>query len=176
LLYAEAGRMLAADLPVIAAVQGGAIGGGLGLALSADFRIASSQSRFAANFVAMGLHPGFGITLTLPQVVGKQAAADLILTGRRVDGATALALGLCDRLSEAGSERAVAIEFAEVIAAAAPLAVREVRRTLRAAFLAEFAGVTAVEFAAQSRLFGTDDFAEGVKASAERRTPDFRGR
>ena len=95
-------RLFAAPLPVVAAVQGAAIGGGCGLALSADFRVATPQSRFSANFARLGFHHGFALTVTLPAVVGRQAAADLLLTGRRVGGEEALALGLCDRLAGEG--------------------------------------------------------------------------
>jgi 2-(1,2-epoxy-1,2-dihydrophenyl)acetyl-CoA isomerase len=98
-LYAHAVRLFAAATPVVAAVQGGAIGGGLGLALSADFRVASPSSRFAANFARLGIHDGFGITVTLPATVGMQASLELLYTGRRVRGEEAHALGLCDRLA-----------------------------------------------------------------------------
>jgi enoyl-CoA hydratase/carnithine racemase len=98
-LYRQALRLFAVPLPVVAAVQGAAIGGGLGLALSADFRVATAASRFSANFSRLGFHHGFALTVTLPAVVGQQAAADLLLTGRRIGGEEALALGLCDRLA-----------------------------------------------------------------------------
>ncbi|HEX4433347.1 MAG TPA: enoyl-CoA hydratase/isomerase family protein, partial [Acidimicrobiales bacterium] len=91
-LYREALRLFAAPLPVVAAVQGSAIGGGCGLALSADFRVATPRSRFSANFARLGFHHGFALTVTLPSAVGRQAAADLLLTGRRVAGEQALAL------------------------------------------------------------------------------------
>jgi 2-(1,2-epoxy-1,2-dihydrophenyl)acetyl-CoA isomerase len=175
-LYAEARRLFEVPIPVVAAVQGSAVGGGLGVALSADFRVASSQSRFSANFTAIGLHPGFGLTWSLPQVVGRQAAADLMLTGRRCGGDEAFAMGLCDRLAPDGEVRAAAIEFAASMAAAAPLAVREVKISLGRTRSEEFARATAAEFAAQTRLFGTEDFAEGVAASRERREPRFRAR
>ena len=108
-LYRAALRLFAAPLPVVAAVQGAAIGGGCGLALSADFRVATAQSRFSANFARLGFHHGFALTVTLPAAVGRQAAADLLLTGRRVGGEEALALGLCDRLAGDGDLLAQAI-------------------------------------------------------------------
>jgi 2-(1,2-epoxy-1,2-dihydrophenyl)acetyl-CoA isomerase len=175
-LYAEACRLFEVPIPVVAAVRGSAVGGGLGVALSADFRVASSQSRFSANFTAIGLHPGFGLTWSLPQVVGRQAAADLMLTGRRCGGEEAFAMGLCDRLVPDGEVRAAAIEFAVSMAAAAPLAVREVKTSLGRTRSEEFARAAASEFAAQTRLFDTEDFVEGVAASRERREPKFRGR
>jgi enoyl-CoA hydratase/carnithine racemase len=160
---------------VVAAVQGAAIGGGCGLALSADFRVASAQSRFSANFSRLGFHHGFALTVTLPAVVGAQAAADLLLTGRRVGGEEALRLGLCDRLATEGEVRIGAVDYANELAAAGPLAVRAIRATLRRG-LVEAAGLAMEhERAEQVRLRDTADFAEGVRATAERREPRFTG-
>ena len=130
-LYQEAVRLLEAETPVVAAVQGAAIGGGLGLALSADFRVAAPEARFAANFARLGFHHGFGLTVTLPALVGQQKALDMLYTGRRVKGEEALALGLCDALVPLDELRAKAREMAAGIAASAPLAVRAIRRTMR---------------------------------------------
>src|SRR5580693_3763650 len=130
-LYEQGIRLFACGLPVVAAVQGAAVGGGLGLALSADFRVASTESRFTANFARLGFHQGFGISVTLPRVVGHQAAAELLLTGKRIDGTAAQAIGLVDRLVETADIRAAARAFALELAASAPLAVRAVRATLR---------------------------------------------
>jgi 2-(1,2-epoxy-1,2-dihydrophenyl)acetyl-CoA isomerase len=175
-LYAEARRLFEVPVPVVAAVQGSAVGGGLGVALSADFRVASASSRFAANFTAIGLHPGFGLTWSLPLTVGRQAASDLMLTGRRCGGGQALAMGLVDRLVPDGQVEAAAVEFAAALASAAPLAVREVMVSLGRTRSDEFARATRMEFEAQTRLFGTADFAEGVAAARDRRRPEFLGR
>src|SRR5580658_2677466 len=118
-LYDEAVRLFEAPLPVVAAVQGAAVGGGLGLACSADFRVASPQARFCANFARLGLHQGFGLSATLPAIVGQQAAWDLLYTGRRVSGAEAAEIGLADRL--AASVRETARELAAQLAESAPL-------------------------------------------------------
>jgi enoyl-CoA hydratase/carnithine racemase len=174
-LYDAALRLFAAPLPVVAAVQGAAIGGGCGLALSADFRVASPRSRFSANFSRLGFHHGFALTVTLPAVVGAQAAADLLLTGRRVGGADALTLGLCDRLVDEEQEFVGAVEYAAELAAAGPLAVRAIRATLRQGLVDAVRQAMAHERAEQARLGGTDDFAEGVRAAAERRDPHFTG-
>ena len=131
-LYRQALRLFAAPLPVVAAVQGAAIGGGFGLALSADFRVATAASRFSANFARLGFHHGFALTVTLPAVVGRQAAADLLLTGRRIGGEEAFALGLCDRLAARG--RPDGRRAAPTPASwprSGPLAVRAIRATLR---------------------------------------------
>src|SRR5438045_691726 len=175
-LYAQGVRLFAAHTPVVAAVNGAAIGGGLGLALSADFRVASPSSRFAANFARLGIHHGFGMTVTLPAVVGMQAALELLYTGRRVKGEEAQALGLCDRLVAEGELRDAAHALAAEIAASAPLAVRSIRQTMRGDIAARVRAATEREAAEQASLFATDDFKEGVRATSEHRTPDFTGR
>lgn len=174
-LYGAALRLFAAPLPVVAAVQGGAIGGGCGLALSADFRVATAQSRFSANFSRLGFHHGFALTVTLPAAVGRQAAADLLLSGRRVRGEQALALGLCDHLAGEDDLLADSIAYAGELAAAGPLAVRSIRGTLRSGLVEEARLAMEHEYAEQTRLRATADFAEGLRAAAERRDPVFRG-
>jgi 2-(1,2-epoxy-1,2-dihydrophenyl)acetyl-CoA isomerase len=175
-LYEQAVRMFAAGTPVVAAVQGAAIGGGLGLALSADLRVASHSSRFAANFARLGIHHGFGITVTLPAVVGAQAALDLLYTGRRVKGEEAHTLGLCDRLVGDRELRGAAHELAREIASSAPLAVRAIRQTMRGDLAERVRAATMIEHAKQAELFATEDFKEGVRATAERRAARFTGR
>ena len=175
-LYQAAVRLFECTLPVVAAVQGAAIGGGLGLALAADFRVASEESRFAANFARLGLHHGFGLTATLPRVVGPQHAADLLMTGRRIHGREALRIGLVDRLVDSDSIRPLAISLADELAEAAPLALRSIRATLRGGLAEEVARATEHERSEQAWLRDTNDFAEGIRASAERRKPAFTGR
>ncbi len=174
LLYDHAEALVASPVPVVVAVQGAAVGGGLGLALAGDFRIASNDSRFSANFARLGLHQGFGISVTLPRVVGTQRALELLLTGRRIDGTEALRIGLCDGLDE--DPRAGAHALAEEIAASAPLAVAAIRRTQRAGLAEAFAAAVEHERTEQLRLMRTDDFREGIDASLQRRRPDFSGR
>ena len=175
-LYRAAARLIDAATPVVAAVQGAAVGGGLGLACSADFRVASTTARFAANFARLGFHHGFGLTATLPRIVGRQHACDLLFTGRRVTGEEALAMGLCDRVAGPDEVRNAAHAHAAAIAAAAPLAVRAIRATMRDGLSAAFRAATDREFTEQDRLRRTSDFAEGVRATAERRDPRFEGR
>ncbi len=175
-LYRHALRLFAAPLPVVAAVQGAAIGGGCGLALSADFRVASPQSRFSANFARLGFHHGFALSVTLPGVVGPQAAADLLMTGRRVGGEEALTLGLCDRLVAEGDVLGQTLAYADELAASGPLAVRSIRATLRAGLVDRVRLAMEHECAEQEALRHTADFAEGVRATAERRQPRFTGR
>jgi enoyl-CoA hydratase/carnithine racemase len=174
-LYEQALRLFETQTPVVAAVQGAAVGGGVGLALSADFRVASPESRFSTNFARLGIHHGFGLTVTLPRVVGHQRAIEMLYTGVRVGGEQALEIGLCDRLAPPERLREEAVALAREIAASAPLAIRSIRQTMRAdlAQLVRFA--TAREADEQAKLFPTGDFAEGVAAATERREPRFRG-
>jgi enoyl-CoA hydratase/carnithine racemase len=174
-LYAAAVRIFRTGLPVVAAVQGAAIGGGLGLALAADFRVAAPEARFSANFARLGFHHGFGLGVTLPRVVGSQVAADLLFTGRRVKGDEATSLGLADRLAPADVVRVRARQLAGEIAGSAPLAVRSIRATLRGDLADRVEAATRHEAAEQARLRATADFAEGTRAMAERRPPRFRG-
>ncbi len=174
-LYSAAARIFRTETPVVAAVQGAAVGGGLGLALSADFRISAPEARFSANFARLGFHQGFGLSVTLPRLVGVQAATELLFTGRRVKGEEAVELGLADRLvplTELGEQsHALAVE----IARSAPLAIRSIRRTLRGDLADQVEAATAHELAEQTRLWATSDFAEGAAAMAERRPPEFTG-
>ena len=101
-LYVEGVRLFRCKKPVVAAIQGAAIGGGLGLALVADFRVATVEARFAANFVKIGIHPGFGLTYTLPRLIGAQKASLMFFTGRRIEGKEALAMGPVRRNRGAG--------------------------------------------------------------------------
>jgi enoyl-CoA hydratase/carnithine racemase len=175
-IYEHAYRMFVAALPVVAAIQGAAVGGGLGLALSADFRVAAEPTRFVANFARLGIHHGFGLTVTLPRTIGEQRAAELLYTGRAVKGAEALAIGLCDRVAPPDELRAQAHALAAEIAAAAPLAVRSIRATMRGDLAERVRAATEHEAAEQAKLFATEDFREGVSATTERRSPRFSGR
>jgi 2-(1,2-epoxy-1,2-dihydrophenyl)acetyl-CoA isomerase len=175
-LYAEAVRLFEAQTPVVAAVQGAAVGGGLGLACSADFRVASPQARFSANFARLGFHQGFGLSVTLPEIVGQQRALELLYTGRRLGGEEAARIGLADRLADPAQLRAAAHGLAAEIAVSAPLSVRSIRATMRGGLAARVREATDGEAVEQERLRQTADFAEGIRASAERRTPQFEGR
>ena len=154
LLYREGVRLFSARKPVIGAIQGAAIGGGLGLALTADFRVAAPEARFAANFVKLGIHPGFGLTVTLPRLVGRQAANLMFLTGRRVKGDEALELGLVDQLAPLAELRDAAHALAAEIAENAPLAVVSVRATMRQGLAERIAAATDHELAEQQWLRG----------------------
>jgi enoyl-CoA hydratase/carnithine racemase len=174
-LYVEAVRLFAAKKPIVAAIQGAAVGAGLGLALVADFRVAAPEARFTANFVKLGFHPGFGITHTLPRVIGQQKAALMCLTGRRVRGDEALAWGLVDELVPLEELQTAALRLAGEIAENAPLAVQSTRATFRADLAAAVKAQTDHELVEQTWLRKTADFAEGVRAVNERRAGNFVG-
>lgn len=174
-LYEQAVRLFSAKTPIVAAIQGAAVGAGLGLALVADFRVVAPEARFAANFVKLGFHPGFGITHTLPRVVGIQKAQLMCLTGRRVKGEEALAWGLADQLVPLAELKDAALALANEIAENAPLAVTSTRATLRAGLAQAVRTQTDHELIEQTWLRATADFAEGVKSVNERRTGVFVG-
>lgn len=175
-LYVEAIRLYSNTKPIVAAIQGAAVGAGLGLALAADFRVVSPEARFVANFVKLGFHAGFGISLMLPRLIGDQKAALMLLTGRRIKGEQALDWGLADQLVPAGGLRAAALALASEIAEGGPLAIVATRKTLRGDLGEEIRQRTAQEFRVQSVLQKSEDFAEGVRAVAERRLGNFKGR
>src|SRR6185436_20373861 len=122
--YKEAIRLFRTRKPVVGAIHGAAVGGGLGLALVPDFRVTCAEARFSANFTRLGFHPGFGLTTTLPRLVGVQQAALLFYTGRRIGGQEAQRIGVADLLVAQDQVRTSAIELAREIAASAPLAVQ----------------------------------------------------
>ncbi len=168
-LYEQGVRLFALKKPIVAAVQGAAVGGGLGLAVAADFRVVSPSTRFAGNFVKLGTHPGFGLTYTLPRLVGQQAAADMFYTGRRVSGTEAIKMGLADRLVPDEKIFDTALALASEIAENAPLAVEDTRATLRAEVYDNVRKQTGIEAQKQIRLKATEDHQEGVLAVRERR-------
>jgi len=174
-LYGEALRLFSCSKPVVAAVQGPAVGGGLGLALVADFRVTCAEARFSANFNRLGFHPGFGLSVTLPRLVGVQQAALLFYTGRRIDGNAAHRIGLADEVVAQDQVRARALELAREIAVSAPIAVQSTRATLRAGLVEQIRSAVAHESTQQNAHFKTADFREGVAAMAARREPQFKG-
>ncbi|MBX3483846.1 MAG: enoyl-CoA hydratase/isomerase family protein [Phenylobacterium sp.] len=175
-LYDQAVRLFSAQKPIVAAVQGAAVGAGLGLVVVADFRIASPDAKFAANFVKLGFHPGFGLTHTLPRLIGPSKAELMFLTARRVKADDALAWGLVDEVVPLEALRAAALTLAREIAENAPLALVSTRKTLRADLAAAVRAQTDKEAAEQAWLRKTQDYAEGVRSVAERRVGDFVGR
>ena len=174
-LYMEAVRLFRTRKPIVAAVHGAAVGGGLGLAMVADFRVTCPEARFSANFTRLGFHPGFGLTVTLPDAIGKTNAALMFYTSRRFTGEDAYRMGLAQALVAQDRVRATAHALAAEIAQNAPLGIVATRATLRADLADRVARATEHELREQTSLRNTQDFKEGVKAMAERRVPNFAG-
>lgn len=162
------------EVPTIAAVNGAAVGAGLGIALACDLRYAAAGAKLGASFVKLGLHAGMGISYLLPEVVGEAAARDLLLTGRLVDADEALRLGLVSRVLPREGFLDEVLATAAGIAANAPLATRYTKVTLRRRH-ASLDDALQWEAFAQPITFGTDDLQEGIAAVQEKRAPDFTG-
>jgi enoyl-CoA hydratase/carnithine racemase len=175
-LYVQAVRIFRNKKPIVAAIHGAAIGGGLGLAVSADFRIGCPEARFSANFTKLGFHPGFGLTVTLPELIGKNNAELMFYTSRRVTGEEAYRWGLVNELVPQDQVRSAAMKLAQEIAECAPLGLVSTRATMRAGLAERVLAATNHELVEQTKLRATEDFKEGVKATAERRVANFRGR
>jgi enoyl-CoA hydratase/carnithine racemase len=175
-LYIEGNRLFGTKKPIVAAIHGAAVGGGLGLAMVADFRVTCPEARFCANFTRLGFHPGFGLTVTLPTVIGATKAALMFYTSRRVPGDEAYAMGLADVLVAQDQVRSAAMKLAAEIAENSPLGLIATRTTMRGDLADRVLKATEHELVEQTRLRKTDDFKEGVKAVSERRLPNFTGR
>jgi enoyl-CoA hydratase/carnithine racemase len=175
-VYHQGMRIFALELPVIAAVQGTALGGGLGLACAADFRVASPETRFEANFSRLGFHHGFALSVTLPRIVGNQHAAFMLYSSAEVLGEQAHRIGLADRIVAQVDLRDQAIDLARQIAAAAPLAVKSMRCTLRQDLIEQLDKALEHELDEQARLWQTEDCAIGIQSARERQVPAFVGR
>jgi len=175
-LYIQAVRIFRNKKPIVAAVHGAAIGGGLGLAVAADFRVTCPEARFAANFTKLGFHPGFGLTATLPELVGKNNAELIFYTSRRVTGEEAYRMGLANECVPQEHVRSAAMKLSQEIAECSPLGLLSTRATMRAGLADRVLAATNHELTEQNKLRATEDFKEGVKATAERRVANFRGR
>ena len=165
-----------AELPLIAAVNGAAIGAGFDLACMCDLRLASTRTVVGETFVNLGIIPGDGGAWYLPRLVGPQRAADLIFTGRLVDAAEALALGLFLEVTEPEALLGRARELAAQIAAKPPLAVRATKRLLRLSRTAGLDEVLEASATIQGQLHLTDDHLEAINAFLEKRPGKFSGR
>jgi enoyl-CoA hydratase len=171
-----ADRLARLPMPVIAAIEGNALGGGLELALCCDIRVASESSRLGLPEVRLAVTPGAGGTQRLPRVVGAARAKELILTGRVLTADEAHRIGLVSRVVPAGQALAAADEIASEIAARGPVAVREAKRLIDLASDADLATGLAAELDASERVFATDDMVEGAAAFFAKREPRYRGR
>jgi len=175
-LTPAAQALLATDIPVVAAVNGPAIGWGMELALMADIRVASTRARFGELFVKRGLCCDVAGIGRLAQLVGREHAADLLFTGRIVDAAEARELRLVSRVVEHEQLLDVAHALAREIAANPPLAVRQLKAGLRRALDPDWDELGRWVSARLGELFQTEDHREGVAAFLEKRAPRFVGR
>jgi len=168
--------VLSIEVPVIGALNGHAIGGGLGLALVCDVRVANRDSKYGANFVKLGLHPGMATTYFLPRFVGIPRAAELLFTGRLISGAEAAELGFANYAVAPDEVLPKAQELAREVASCAPIAVRWTKRSLYRNVSWDPTTAAEIEAGIQSRTVETEDFREGVAALLEKRDPEFKGR
>ncbi|MEZ5216769.1 MAG: enoyl-CoA hydratase-related protein [Ilumatobacteraceae bacterium] len=164
------------DTPTICALNGGAAGFGLDLALGCDIRVASSTAKLNSGFAKRGILPESGGTWLLPRMVGYAKAAEIAFTGRTITAADALELGLVNHVVEPDQFQDAVAALAAEIAANAPLAVRAIKRMMRAAETETFEQNVHHVFLQLLPLMRTKDFEEGVRAFLEKRTPDFQGR
>jgi len=163
-------------MPVIAAVNGHAYGGGLETALACDFIYASRQARFALSEVRLGIMPGGGGTQNLARAVGERRAKELILRAQAFDAEQALTWGLVNHLSEPGRVLEDALASAAAMAANGPLAVRQAKKSIHWGLQGDLLTGYRFEIEAYNRLVSSEDRHEGVRAFNEKRLPDFKGR
>ena len=177
-LVFERGRdaLVACPVPVIAAVNGAAYGGGLELALTCDFAYAATTARFALTEVTLGIMPGAGGTQFLPRAAGERRAKEIILTGQAFGADEALAWGIVNRVCAPDALMEAALATARVIAANAPLSVRQAKKSIHHGLQMDLTRGTQFEIEAYDRLIGTEDRREGVQAFNEKRKPRYQGR
>jgi enoyl-CoA hydratase/carnithine racemase len=164
------------EIPVVAAMNGHAVGGGFGLALVCDIRIANRDAKYGANFSRLGIHPGMAVTYLLPRLVGVSRAAELLFTGRLFRGAEAAAIGLASEALDGDEVLAHSMKLAQSIAQSAPIAVRMCKRSLYDGLEWNPKGAAHREAFAQAITLETEDAKEGTTALLEKRDPTFHGR
>ncbi|MBY0401625.1 enoyl-CoA hydratase/isomerase family protein [Myxococcota bacterium] len=162
--------------PSIAAINGSAVGAGLCVALGCDFRYVAADAQLGLNFARLGLHPGMAATWTLPRLVGSAQAAELLYTGRSIDGVEAHRIGLASRVLPAAEVLPAALATAREIAGNAPIALRAIKQALHRSEAASLEDQLQFEATEQARTFETRDAREGIAAIRERRAPRFDGR
>lgn len=162
-------------IPVVAAVNGHAVGAGACVALACDLVVVAEDAKFGLNFVKVGIHPGMGGSWLVPHLAGSQRAAELLYTGRLVTGREAAAYGLALEALPADEVLPRGLELGGAVAASAPQPIRQLKRTLQTTWGRSLAEQLAVEAANQSENYRTADVAEGLAAARERRAPRFRG-
>jgi enoyl-CoA hydratase len=163
-------------VPTIAAMNGHAIGAGLCFALACDIRVATAGAKMGMTFTKLGLHPGMGATFLLPRLVGTARACELFFTGRVIDASEAERLGIVNRVVPDDAFATTVRDLAAEIAAAGPLAVRMVKKSIYRGVEHSLDDMLDYESLQQSITLTTDDAREGIKAVMEKRAPSFRGK
>lgn len=163
------------ETPLIAAVNGAAIGLGCDVACMADVRLASDRAKFGVTFLKLGLIPGDGGAWLLPRIIGNSRAAELLFTGDVIDAATAESWGLVSRVVPCESLMAEALALAERMAGQPPQALRLAKTLMRHGSTSSYETLMEMSAAAQALMHQTEDHMEGVDAILEKRTPDFKG-
>ena len=164
------------EVPMIAAVNGAAIGLGCDVACMADIRIASDKAKMGVTFLKLGLIPGDGGAWLLPRLIGSSRAAELLFTGKVIDAATAEDWGLVSKVVPGDTLMDEAMALAEQIAAQPPQALRLAKTLMRHGTNASYETIMEMSAASQALMHKTEDHMEGVDAILEKRTPEFKGR
>jgi enoyl-CoA hydratase/carnithine racemase len=169
-------KVLDIEVPVIAAMNGHTVGGGFGLALLADIRVANVDAKYGVNFARLGIHSGLGISYLLPRLVGAAYASELLFTGRLIRGSEALRVGLVTHAEEADEVLPTAMQLARAIAGSAPRAVQQMKASIRRGLRWQIREAALEEAALQAASLATEDAKEGVAAILEKREPEFVGK
>ncbi len=169
-------QVLDLKVPVIAAMNGHTVGGGFGLTLLADIRVANVDAKYGANFARLGIHSGLGISYLLPRLVGLAQASELLFTGKLIRGSEALQIGLATHAVQAEEVLPTAMGLAREIARSAPRAVQQMKASIRRGLRWEIREAAFEEAGLQAASLDTEDAAEGIAAILQKREPEFAGR
>jgi enoyl-CoA hydratase/carnithine racemase len=169
-------QVLDVEVPVIAALNGHTVGGGFGLSLLADIRIANVDAKYGVNFARLGIHSGLGISYLLPRIIGAAHASEMLFTGKLIHGEEALRIGLVTHAKEPEEVLPTAMGLARAIAGSAPMAVQQMKASIRRGLRWEIREAALDEAGTQAASLSTEDAKEGVSAILEKRDPDFTGR
>lgn len=169
-------RVLDLEVPVIAAMNGHTVGGGFGLTLLADIRVANVDAKYGVNFARLGIHSGLGISYVLPRLVGLAHASELLFTGKLIRGAEALQIGLVTHAVPPDEVLPHAMGLALAIAGSAPMAVQQMKGSIRRGLGWEIREAALEEAGLQAASLDTEDASEGIAAILQKREPEFTGR
>ncbi|MGB5265469.1 MAG: enoyl-CoA hydratase/isomerase family protein, partial [Polyangiales bacterium] len=169
-------QVLDLEVPVIAAMNGHTVGGGFGLTLLADIRVANIDAKYGVNFARLGIHSGLGISYVLPRLVGLAHASELLFTGKLIRGAEALRIGLATHAVPAEEVLPHAMGLARAIAGSAPMAVQQMKASIRRGLRWEIRDAALEEAGLQAASLDTADATEGIAAILQKREPEFTGR